>query len=351
MKGCERELRFSKTTTRRRGLTKSSHSRGLTLIELLVVISIIGVLVALLLPAVQAARESARRVSCVNNMRQIVISMHSHHSALRHFPAGAISQEYAAVPSTPWTFYRWSAFAMLSPYLENTAAYNKLDLSKPLYNASLGITTENIDGAKTIVPTFLCPSDSFKVLHPSFGPTNYAVTTGTGINGGSPLQTDGVFYVNSKIGVAQIVDGTSHTSVLSESNLGVSGSEDLDPRKSYRYWLGAPLTEANCNRLSIWNVQDPRGFAWVNGEYRSALYNHYRVPNSEVHDCIGTALIGGPAIVYTPYGWRAARSWHRGGVNMGRADGSVVFISNSVELNVWQAAATRQGSEVVVEMP
>jgi prepilin-type N-terminal cleavage/methylation domain-containing protein len=116
-----------------------------TLIELLVVIAVISILVALLLPAVQAAREAARRMSCSNNMRQIGIAMHDHHAAMNKLPPGSVAKQYPNDPNTPWTFYRWSAFAMLSPYLENTAAYQILDLSKPLYNSSFSVTAENAE--------------------------------------------------------------------------------------------------------------------------------------------------------------------------------------------------------------
>lgn len=318
-----------------------------TLIELLVVIAVISILVALLLPAVQAAREAARRMSCSNNMRQIGIAMHNHHAAMNKLPPGSVAKQYPNDPSTPWTFYRWSAFAMLSPYLENTAAYQILDLSKPLYNSSFGITAENVEGSKTVVPTFLCPSDNFRRLHASFGPTNYAFCTGTGIGGGTPIETDGIFFVNSKTRIGDILDGSSNTVALSESLLGQAGGQITDPRYGYRFTFSAPLSDRACANAPTWNYTDPRGFSWANGEYRNGLYNHYYVPNSTTADCISPYLGGGFPTIYTPFGWKTARSLHAGGINVLRADNSLTFVANSIDAAVWTSLATRAGAEVV----
>ncbi len=95
-----------------------------SLIELLVVILIIGILTGLLIPAVQASRSAAARNTCANNLRQLGVAAHNHQAALGYFPAGSVAQEFAAEPWTAWSFYRWSALAALTPYLENTAAYN-----------------------------------------------------------------------------------------------------------------------------------------------------------------------------------------------------------------------------------
>jgi prepilin-type N-terminal cleavage/methylation domain-containing protein len=223
----------------------SSRRTGMTLVELLVVIAIIGVLMGLLLPAVQAAREAARLTSCSNNLRQVALGLQNYYSAKDRFPPGSVAKEYVDRPSTPWTFYRWSTFATLSPYLENSAAYNLLDLSKPLYSSTSGLVTpENIAGARTVVPTFLCPSDTFRRLHPNFGPINYAVCTGSGIGGGTPEDTDGLFFVNSKTRMSEIRDGSSNTIALSESLLGETGATRRDPRFAYRFVFFAPLVES-----------------------------------------------------------------------------------------------------------
>ncbi|MEX0939466.1 MAG: DUF1559 domain-containing protein [Pirellulales bacterium] len=314
---------------------------GLTLVELLVVIAIIGMLLGLLLPAVQSARESARRASCGSNMRQLGQAATAHHTAKGRFPSGSVAKELPGSPGTPWNFYRWSALAMLSPYLENKQAYRALDLSVPLYNASLVVSPENRDGAAVFVSIFLCPSDLEQRVHPDFGPTNYAACAGTGIDGGSPFDTDGIFYVNSRTTIIDLAAGTSNTALMSESVLGVGGSAHRDPQTAYRFHLLTPLTEAACEGAILWNYRDPRGFAWVNGEYRCALYNHYLSPNSPTPDCISSATGGPIETRYAAYGWRGARSWHKAGVNVVFADGSVRFINDDVEMPVWQKMATR----------
>jgi hypothetical protein len=249
--------------------------------------------------------------------------------------------------TTPWTFYRWSALAALSPYLENTAAHNALDLKVPLYNSSLQISPVNQAGAKIEVGLFRCPSDGSRRLREAFGPTNYAACTGSGIGGGTPNDTDGVCYVNSRTSLERIRDGASQTALMSESTLGVIGGTTHDVQREYKSLLTAPVTDAQCNSSAIWNLSDPRGFAWVNGEYRSALYNHYYPPNSRTPDCIGVTIAGTPQTRYTPYGWRTARSLHPGGVNLLLADGGLRFISNDIEPAAWKALATIKGAEAV----
>jgi|694.fasta_scaffold00198_48 prepilin-type N-terminal cleavage/methylation domain-containing protein len=318
-----------------------------TLVELLVVIAIIGLLIGLLLPAVQAAREAARRMSCSNNMRQIGIAVHNHHSTLNLLPPGSVSKQNPNNVSAPWTFYRWSALAMLTPYMENSNVLNALDLTKPLYNASFGVTPENREGVRLIVPAFLCPSDAARRLHENFGPTNYAFSTGTGVKGGTPEDTDGTFYVNSKIRFADILDGTSHTLILSESVLGDSGNQSTPPIVGYRFVFFAPLSDGACNSAIAWNYTEPRGFSWANGEYRNGLFNHYYPPNSNSHDCMGVTLGGGFPKIYTPFGWKTARSRHVAGVNGLRADGSVSLLSNTIDLEVWRSLGTRAGGETL----
>jgi prepilin-type processing-associated H-X9-DG protein len=329
-----------------------------SLVELLVVIGIVGTLIALLIPAVQASRASASRMACSNNMRQLGIALQHHESALRRLPSGAVAKEYPPQPNFAWTFYRWSALAQLTPYLDESVVYDALEMTVPLYVGNpplISIWPDNEEAVKLVVAEFLCPSDVGTRVHERFGPTNYAVCTGTGAGGGTPLAIDGAFFVNSQTRMSEFTDGTSRTIVLCEGLLGppppgtpaAPPSTYHDPQREYKFVLSAPITEERCGNSVVWNYQDPLGFAWVNGEYRSALYNHYATPNSAAPDCMGVQIVGAPPVRYTPYGWRAARSRHTGGVNALLADGSVRFVGDGINLSLWQAFATIAGGETV----
>ncbi len=316
-----------------------------SLVELLVVIGIIGILVALLIPAIQASRGAAARTQCANNLRQLSIAAHNYESAHGHFPSGSVFKEYPGEPNAPWSLFRWSTLAVLTPYLENTAVYNALDLTAPLYLSSLSVNPKNADPNKIWVSEFLCPSDEARVLSPDFAPTSYAACAGSGINGGSPTEADGICYANSQTRIAKITDGTSKTALFSESILGVPQKSAHDPQTEYKFSFLAPLTDELCNGAVQWNISDPRGFAWVNGEFRCAMYNQKTTPNSATPDCMGTLIAGPPQVRYAPFGWRTARSRHLGGVNLVMADSSQRFVTDEIDLTVWQALSTIAGSE------
>jgi len=209
--------------------------RGFTLIELLVVIAIIAVLIALLLPAVQAAREAARRAQCVNNLKQLGISLHNYHDSLGRFPFGAI----VAPPDNYWVLkggagehYRYSILAMLSPFLENTAAYNALNFGWPIFDDQGNDSITNTTIYLTRIALFLCPSDSGRSVVTDFAPGNYMGCAGDGLpGGGSALYgpPDGTFFYNSGISIAQVTDGTSNTAAISESVLGPGGFDIPKP--------------------------------------------------------------------------------------------------------------------------
>src|SRR4051794_29330479 len=205
---------------------RTMRPRAMTLVELLVVIAIIGMLVAILLPAIQSARESARRVQCQNNLKQLGTALANHESATRHFPSAQVSQRYAPDPTHPHTFYRWSALAQVLPYLEEANLRDLLDVSLPMYMPGAGypLSMPNRMGIAAIVPVYLCPSDNPVRVKAETGPTNYSVCAGSGAGGGTPFDTDGIFYVNSRTKIADITDGTSHTIAASESLLGMDSS-------------------------------------------------------------------------------------------------------------------------------
>jgi len=332
---------------------------GFSLVELLVVIAIIGVLIALLLPAVESAREAARRTQCANNLKQIGIAAHNYYSVHQRFPVGADSMAWPAAPANlggpayfPYTFFRWSSLVHLAQFLEETNAYNAVDITVPLYTDTNGdLMTQNVHGVALVVPMFLCPSDSGQIVASGFGPANYVACAGTGVNGGSPLAADGIFFAASSTRLSQVSDGATQTALFSESVLGQELSLD-NPQMDYKWLsLNIPypvLTVGGCNGAQKWNYQDGRQFAWVSGEFRCALYNHYYLPNSTTPDCIGDIITGpkNPATNYSAYGWKAARSRHPAGVNLLMADGSVQFVLDQIDPFVWNAWGTRAGSEV-----
>ncbi len=233
-----------------------------TLVELLVVIAIIGVLIALLLPAVQAAREAARRASCANNLKQIGLATQNFYSAHCSMPPGATAKAWSDAPANPWTFYRWSTLAHLTPFMENANVQNALDMTLPMYGPNLAITPQNAPGLALVVNEFLCPTDLGGVVATGFGPTNYAACAGSGSGAGpggapptgyagSPWQTDGIFYVNSATTFRQITDGTSKTVAFSESVLGnATPGSATDPLTDYIYAEGAPMLASNWRDLA-----------------------------------------------------------------------------------------------------
>jgi prepilin-type processing-associated H-X9-DG protein len=180
--------------------------------------------------------------------------------------------------------------------------------------------------------------------------------------------TDGIFYVNSLTRVGDVPDGTSHTVAMAESLLGIDTPRNSSgvflaatPGRNYKFVLsffGPPdLTDARCTGSQSFNSttgngNDPRGFAWCSGEYRTALYNHYYGPNSLNYDCVTSVTIDptpglDKPILYAAYGWRASRSAHSGGVNIVLADGSVHFLSEGIDAGLWKNISTRNGSETL----
>jgi prepilin-type N-terminal cleavage/methylation domain-containing protein/prepilin-type processing-associated H-X9-DG protein len=324
-----------------------------TLVELLVVIAIIGILVALLLPAVQAAREAARRIQCTNNMKQCGLALHNHENSLRAYPAGALG--WPPPGTVPFNYLYHTAQAQLLPYLEQAEIHNSIDFTLRWMNPANATPV-----AKAAVPAYICPSDNsqgrvFQTNGP-FGPggatvvfehsrSNFVVCFGTtqmcpvpgGIEQPLPhedISTDGAFYLEIGRSVNEFEDGLSHTAVGSELLAG----QDL-PKNA-----GGP------------HHYDNRG-VWYNFFDGGFNYEHRFTPNSSNPDLVShpaTCTLagipddmpcsGGAALedIYT-----SARSKHPGGVNVLFGDGHVAFFQDGVNFLVWQAIATVAGGESV----
>jgi prepilin-type N-terminal cleavage/methylation domain-containing protein/prepilin-type processing-associated H-X9-DG protein len=329
--------------------------KGFTLIELLVVICIIGILIAMVLPAIQKVREAANRVKCTNNLKQLGLAMHNYHDVQRFFPPGQEMKQGPDYPDVPTKYFRWSAHTKLLPYLEQTNIYNSLDLVNPLFvDDKLDIAPKNVLGVSQVLSVFLCPSDWATPLIPitippgnpsetglKFGPTNYVACIGSGANYGSRNNADGICFIDSKVRMSDITDGTSNTALMSEGLLGMGGPLLLSqptqaqiPRVYAYFYSEMKLTPDVCLGAKYWDTNALS--KWADGEVYCTLYDHGYVPNSPLWDCIATG-----------YNWKAARSNHPGGVNLLLADGSVRFVGNSVDPITWHALGSRAGHEVL----
>jgi type II secretory pathway pseudopilin PulG len=204
------------------------------LIELLVVMAIIGILVALLLPAIQMAREAARRAECSNKLKQIGVALHNFHGIHRRFPCGDPQKVMPAYPSVGAFLYRWSPLAMITPHMEQANIFNALNFDVPLYTYSgsnsgpgYDVHPDNLATEAEPLGMFLCPSDNGRRGDDLYGPTNYMSCWGSGVppwTVHSASETDGVFYANSLIRFGDILDGTSHTALASESTFWPGGT-------------------------------------------------------------------------------------------------------------------------------
>lgn len=314
---------------------------GFTLIELLVTIAILGTLVAILLPAVQQAREASRRLACSNNLRQLGISLHSYHSAHQRFPSGRGDP-------APGVF---SAHAYLLQYLEQGAVRQGIDFQKAptTYSVAGGVMYDgaaNKAAASIHLSVMQCPSDPFAIGVPGseFGSTSYAANVGSGlVQWGSLTDADGVFFKGSRIGLRDILDGSTYTAAMSE-RLNGPGSDDSSDLESNPQRLmleipgGSDTTPEACASPNAGNTYRERGGKWILGNYGNALYNHYYTPNVGTWDCMN---------LQQQKGLLAARSMHPDVVGMLLCDGSVRVVASTVDLASWRAIATRQSGEAV----
>jgi prepilin-type N-terminal cleavage/methylation domain-containing protein/prepilin-type processing-associated H-X9-DG protein len=330
--------------------SKSRRGAGFTLIELLVVIAIIGVLIALLLPAVQSAREAARRMQCTNNLKQLGLGMHNYESANGMFPIG--NANYGVGTGAALIELGWSVPARMFPYMEQAAAFNV---------ANFGIKYSNAQNTTVIglnVSFLMCPSETnTQKFNPTYGLGNYGWNQGTWFVWGgynSAVKNDGMFGVNFGRRISEIPDGTSATIAASESktwgaslrNCTLSGmSPTVFPtREEILQIISSGYSTCNPNR-------DPWGTRWSNGAaYYSGLTfalppntKSTAGPNQVIYNLISIDENEGAPT----YAAVTARSFHPSGVNALFSDGSVRFIKDSIDWRVWRAMGTVAGGEVV----
>jgi len=301
----------------RRALT----ARAFTLIELLVVVSVIGLLVAMLVPAVQAAREAARRIQCANNLHQLGLAISGYESASGVLPPGFGPNGF-------------SLHARILPFLDGLAIYNSVNHA---LDQGAG---ENHTARTSQIDAFLCPSDRRASTQAVW--SNYSGNAGCGYQRYG--YNGAISSAAQPLAVASFTDGLSNTALMSEIILGdmvgtdprriVYSTPDLSQAGQYEQFAAACAAFFGAKPLG----SAIRGNDWSGGGFDSTLYNHVLGVNA--NSCKNDVL--------SPVGAWSAASWHPGGVKVLFADGRVVFITNSISLSAWRSAGSRSGGEVAV---
>jgi prepilin-type N-terminal cleavage/methylation domain-containing protein/prepilin-type processing-associated H-X9-DG protein len=351
--------------------------KGFTLVELLVVIAIIGVLVALLLPAGQAAREAARRMSCTNNIKQMVLAQHNYSDSFGVFAT-------ASSWGRPEDNQRrsWSEKVMLLPYIEQRANFDNTNWVLAPYDPSGWHGNDNIQTQSVKLPVFNCPSNSTEVQS---GRANFTYAANTGTSHSSPHttgtqsqmasvgRTNGMIafmrYDNRPgnppprdtndpmVKFASVLDGTANTAFYSE--FVIADITKRDPANKmhqkfqvYNHWAsGNNTAEVRTNCLSQGaNFDDGRwqmrGGGWAcSFPQNGSVYNHTMMPNERSCNNFTASGVGGDD--WFGRNLMSASSNHPSAVNVGLADGSVRNVTENVAQEVWWSLGTRNGGESV----
>jgi prepilin-type N-terminal cleavage/methylation domain-containing protein len=339
-------------------------NHGFTLVELLVVIAVIGMLIALLLPAIQAAREAARRMQCGNNLKQWGLAIHNYHAVKDQLPQSVESRGF-------------SVHGQVLPFIEQGTFANRIEEIAANLTADGG--TGNLWGGGSapnaayypvlaeLCPMLVCPTESesrrklntFPATYEAYG-TNYVFCVGTGINhfwkqtngsdGAFRCKTDAASPLGEQDGITSfetLTAGTSNVMMVSETLLGY---ETVPATVSKKNWQRLALLDtqlgaarSNLDLAALAATQTPtlshRGFPWLSGRVYASGYASYYTPNFDAPDC----WIRGDSNYYT------ARSQHFGGVGVCMGDGSVSFQTSGIDPEVWRAKSTADGSVADVD--
>lgn len=325
---------------------------GFTTVELLIALGLIGILLSLLLPAVQSSRETSRRIQCVNNLKQIGAAAQAHESAHGALPYTTSSHSGFHMPQQRYKF-AVSPHVFLTASLD-PAVFQRVDYTDIWFADFLHPTSPpseaNSELAKVSLPVFQCPSDETRP-----GSNNYRANMGAGLRPhptqrGStcydPLDGSGAFMLRDEVRFSEFVDGLSQTALFSEKVIGDFDEAVFNPFTD-RYAWSDNSNGVGCDReitLGICQVAAPpgndnlsySGWTWMLGGYNSTWYNHLLTPNSLTPDCQAGEAVGGGGL-----GIYSARSRHTGGVNTLYADGSVRFVAAAIDSDVWRSAGSR----------
>ncbi len=366
-------------------MTRSSGSKrrtAFTLVELLVVIAIIAILSGLLLPAVQMAREAARRTQCQNHLRQIALAAMNYESARGYFPVNRVGPSSQGGTGNNRGYYSW--LCDLLPYLEQGSISDQLDFTvdlSPGYvqgDGTIPSSHVNANLAATPVNLFLCPSDvresnAAALMGSDTAADNYAGNAGwtsfaSGYSGerSTPGEFNGVIALHNPsqdvlwhgvgrkgkgVRLATVTDGTSNTAMIAErmiqTGTDIRSIRNSDPRLgSFHVTENVrtlPVLEERCSAAHTHSDVEHSAYtgrSWMSGWALTApTYMHLKTPNTWMGH-FGTSQYDGDNLV-TP------SSQHPGGINMAMTDGSVSFLSDEVDLRTWWAMGSRNGKEVI----